>query len=151
MFTLVGKIRWYRNNRFFVYLFFNSEQKRTTKQKRLIDWLIDWLIKLYFSTVKILAQRPTHISAVATVLLITKTFTVKYSRERQTDRQTETETETERELFLSLSKPITSKSWLKSWHGFFMNKKINEPELTWFISQGKFDEGRSLYTPNKRR
>ena len=36
------------------------------------------LIKLYFSTVKILAQRPTHISAVATVLLITKTFTAKY-------------------------------------------------------------------------
>ena len=36
------------------------------------------LIKLYFSTVKILAQRPTHISAVATVLLITKTFIVKY-------------------------------------------------------------------------
>ena len=33
----------------------------------------DWLIELYFSTVKILAQRPTHISAVATVLLITKT------------------------------------------------------------------------------
>ena len=27
---------------------------------------------------KILAQRPTHISAVAAVLLITKTFTVKY-------------------------------------------------------------------------
>ena len=40
--------------------------------------LIDWLIKLYFSTVKILAlQRPTHISAVATVLPITKTLTVK--------------------------------------------------------------------------
>ena len=36
------------------------------------------MIKLYFSTVKLLAQRPTHISAVATVLLITKTFTVKY-------------------------------------------------------------------------
>ena len=47
---------------------------------------------------KILAQRPTQISAVATVLLITKTFTVKYyyrrlereterDRERQTDRQ----------------------------------------------------------------
>ena len=36
------------------------------------------MIELYFSTVKILAQRPTHISAVATVLLITKTFTVKY-------------------------------------------------------------------------
>ena len=35
-------------------------------------------IKLYFSTVKILAQRPTHLSAVATVLLITKTCTVKY-------------------------------------------------------------------------
>ena len=30
---------------------------------------------------KILAQRPTHISAVATVLLITKTFTVKRERE----------------------------------------------------------------------
>ena len=36
------------------------------------------LIELYFSTVKMLAQRPTHISAVATILLITKTFTVKY-------------------------------------------------------------------------
>ena len=36
------------------------------------------MIGLYFSTVKILAQRPTHISAVATILLITKTFTVKY-------------------------------------------------------------------------
>ena len=34
--------------------------------------------ELYFSTVKILAQRPTDISAVATVLLITKTFIVKY-------------------------------------------------------------------------
>ena len=32
------------------------------------------LIKLYFSRVKILAQRPTHISAVATALLIAKTF-----------------------------------------------------------------------------
>ena len=31
----------------------------------------DWLIELYFSTVKITAQRPTHISAVAKVLLIT--------------------------------------------------------------------------------
>ena len=39
---------------------------------------IDWLLKLYFSTVKILAQRLTHKSAVATVLLITKTFIVKY-------------------------------------------------------------------------
>ena len=36
------------------------------------------MIELYFSTVKTLAQRPTHISAVATILLITKTFTVKY-------------------------------------------------------------------------
>ena len=37
---------------------------------------------------KILAQRPTHISAVAAVLLITKTFTVKYydRRQRETDR-----------------------------------------------------------------
>ena len=46
------------------------------------------MIELYFSTVKILAQRPTHISAVATVLLITKTFTVK---ERQTDRHKQTD------------------------------------------------------------
>ena len=75
------------------------------------------MIKLYFSAVKILALRPTHISAVATVLLITKTFTVKYSRDRQTDRQRETETHrethTERQresYFLSLSKPVTSKS-----------------------------------------
>ena len=44
------------------------------------------MIKLYFSTLKI-AQRPTHISAVATVLLITKTFTVKqYDRRIQTNR-----------------------------------------------------------------
>ena len=41
------------------------------------------MIELYFSTVKILAQRLTHISAVATVLLITKTFTVKYYERRQ--------------------------------------------------------------------
>ena len=33
---------------------------------------------VYFSTVNILAQRPTHISAVATVLVVTKTFIVKY-------------------------------------------------------------------------
>ena len=58
--------------------------------------------------VKILVQRPTLISAVATVLLITNTFTVKYYererkrerdgrtdglRDRQTERQT---TETDR-------------------------------------------------------
>ena len=40
------------------------------------------MIELYVSTVKILAQRPTHISAVATVLLMTKTFTVKYCYRR---------------------------------------------------------------------
>ena len=40
-------------------------------------------IKLYFSAVKILAQRPTHISA---VLLIIKTFIVK--RETDRDRRT---------------------------------------------------------------
>ena len=45
------------------------------------------MIELYFSTVKILAQRPTHISAVATVLLITKTFTVKRERERERERE----------------------------------------------------------------
>ena len=43
-------------------------------------------IKLYFSAVKILAQRPTHISAAGTVLLIIKTFIVK--RETDRDRRT---------------------------------------------------------------
>ena len=53
------------------------ETDRQTDRQRLRDRLIDWLIKLYFSKVKILGQRPTHIiSAVATVLLITKTFIV---------------------------------------------------------------------------
>ena len=60
---------------------------------------------------KILAQRPTHISAVATVLLIIKTFTVKHydrriwtnrtsrerERQRQTDRQRQREAQTEKE------------------------------------------------------
>ena len=49
-----------------------GQRQRQRQRQRLI------LIELYFSTVKILAQRTTHISAVATVLLITKTFTVKY-------------------------------------------------------------------------
>ena len=45
----------------------------------LIDWLIDWLNFISQRRWRsVLAQRPTHISAVATVLLITKTFTVKY-------------------------------------------------------------------------
>ena len=43
------------------------------------------MIKLYFSTVKI-AQRPTNISTVATVLLITKTFVMKsYDRRISTN------------------------------------------------------------------
>ena len=47
------------------------------------------LTELYFLTVKIVAQRPTHISAIATVLLITKTFTVKYyGRRLQTNTTT---------------------------------------------------------------
>ena len=48
---------------------------------------------------KILAQRPTHISAVATVLLITKTFIVKYyDRRRREERRGERgERERERE------------------------------------------------------
>ena len=48
------------------------------------------LTELYFSTVKILAQRPTHISAVATVLLIAKTHREtggQIERQRQRDRQ----------------------------------------------------------------
>ena len=40
------------------------------------------VIKLNFSAVKLLAQRPTRISAVATVLLVIKTFAVKYEREK---------------------------------------------------------------------
>ena len=56
-------------------------------------------IELYFSTVKILAQRPTHISAVATVLLITKTFTMKETDRQTADRhiQTDRERETQRD------------------------------------------------------
>ena len=46
------------------------------------------MIKLYFSTVKTLAQRPTHISAVATLLL-------ERERERQTERVRDRESETE--------------------------------------------------------
>ena len=48
------------------------------------------MIELYFSTVKILAQRPTHISAIATVLLITK-------REREIDRQRQREIQRDRQ------------------------------------------------------
>ena len=47
------------------------------------------MIKLYFSTVKILAQRPTHISAIATVLLITETVTVKEREQRERERERE--------------------------------------------------------------
>ena len=46
---------------------------------------------------KILAQRPTHISAVATVLLITIT-----ERQRHTERDRETERETETEIVSKL-------------------------------------------------
>ena len=66
---------------------------------------IDRLIELYFSTLKILAQRPTHISALAAALLITKTFIVKKKknmterdrRERERETETERDRETERE------------------------------------------------------
>ena len=47
--------------------------------------MIGRLIKLYFSTVKILTQRPTHISVVTTVLLITKTFVVRCDRKIKTN------------------------------------------------------------------
>ena len=49
------------------------------------------MIELYFSTVKTLTQRPTRISAVAAVLLITKT-------ERERARAGWLDTEREREL-----------------------------------------------------
>ena len=54
------------------------------------------MTELYFSTVKILAQRPTHISAVATVLLIPKTFIVKYYDRRQTDSDRQIDREADR-------------------------------------------------------
>ena len=53
------------------------------------------MIILYFSKVKILVQRPTHIFAVATVLLITKTDREREGGDRRTDRETETERQTE--------------------------------------------------------
>ena len=75
---------------FFLSWCFTSTKKRVAYMGQgkngLATWAVfcfcflffDWLIKLYFSTVKILAQRQTHIFAVATVLLITK-------RERERD------------------------------------------------------------------
>ena len=68
------------------------------------------MIKLYFSTVQIIPQRPTHISAVATVLLITRTFIVQYyerKRQTQTDRQTEkgTDRQTDRQTERSNTEP----------------------------------------------
>ena len=35
------------------------EQDHPLRKEEEEDWLIDWLIELYFSTVKILAQMPT--------------------------------------------------------------------------------------------
>ena len=54
------------------------------------------MIERYFSTAKRLAQRPTHISAVAIVLLITKTFAER-EREREGEREREKERKTQRE------------------------------------------------------
>ena len=50
-----------------------TETEKDRDRQTDTDRQTDRLIKLYFSTVKILTQRPTHISAVATVLLIAKT------------------------------------------------------------------------------
>ena len=67
------------------------------------------------STVKILAQRPTHISAVATVLLITKTFTMKETdrqtadRHIQTDRERETQTDGETQRQTDRERKIETK------------------------------------------
>ena len=55
-----------------------SGREGEKESERQTDRQTDRLIEPYFSTVKILTQRPTHISAVATVLLVTKTFIVKY-------------------------------------------------------------------------
>ena len=50
---------------------------------------------------KILAQRPTRISAVTTVLLITMTFIVR-ERERDRDRETDRDTDRQRQRDLGL-------------------------------------------------
>ena len=52
------------------------------------------MVKHYFSAMKILAQRPTHIFAVVTVLLLIKALRER-ERESETDRQTDRQTETE--------------------------------------------------------
>ena len=55
------------------------------------------MIKLYFSTVKVLAQRLTHISAVATVLLINKREReTETERQRHKDRERQGQRDTER-------------------------------------------------------
>ena len=60
---------------------------------------------------KILAQRPTHISAVATVLL-TKTFHRERETERQRQRQTETHRKTEkRETKRAKDRNIETQRW----------------------------------------
>ena len=54
------------------------------------------MIKLYFSTVKILAQRPTCISAVATDRQTDRDRQRQRDRETETDRDRERQRETER-------------------------------------------------------
>ena len=58
-----------------------SERERERRRERERDRRErerEKLIQLYFLTVNILVHRPSYISAVATVLLTTKTFIVKY-------------------------------------------------------------------------
>ena len=64
--------------------------------------MIDRSIKLYFSTVNRLAQKPTHISIVATVLLERETD----RHDRETDRQTQSETDRQTETDGQASKEI---------------------------------------------
>ena len=67
------------SNRFVLFKPVGEERERGgEREKEGAERERERLTELYFSTVKILAQRPTHIFAVPTVLLITKTFTVKY-------------------------------------------------------------------------
>ena len=55
----------------------------TLPTDRQTDRQTDWLIKLCFSTVKVLAQRPAHIFALATLQLVIKTVIAKYYYERE--------------------------------------------------------------------
>ena len=85
---------------------------------------------------KILAQGPTQVSAVATILLITKTFTVKYyDRRRESETEREREREREREYvrvytFASFPLGFVCLIWLLIFWGVTVCGKTNTKTLT---------------------